>query len=571
MTSQAKLALNRKPSSLDLFRRLSRRREDRVDRHVDHGVDVDRVVEVAAAEREVQVVGEVDGGLAEQRDLLVRLVATEQEILVGAVRRKPVPVQRVQVRNVPDQVAVLAEVVVLVDVEQARRPVDELAALRDQPEFLRKRAIVVETLGLRDRPRRAAVEGEPAVARVDARVVADAGAGVLVVRGAGRERREAETDLEFERGQLHFTLRGLELHGTELVVAVVAAIDQVFASGHLAAAADFVVLPLVRQLRAEILARFETHCRTGILDVDRVDVLDAAILGQRRQHVAVDHRVAVGIGAIDVRVVDDAVVVDHAGIDTKRDRFGQRDVQQQVGVEVEAVRPFGHAEVDARPALELLGIGPVHDVADVARQRAGAVQRALRPAQHLDPVDVLQHEIAEQRRVVDVGRHGRRRRQRHVAVGAGVDVDAADHDAVGDAGIAVAAILHRHARHRPQRLDGVVDVGTLERFTRHRRDVERNLLHRLVAAGRRDDDFLERGSRLRDGRRHGALQACGSHCHRDQSPAWTRTMQASPHLDRQHVAPGLNFVAHDLTPVSAKRSGWIAVLVWKIDEPSFGP
>ncbi len=318
--------------------------------------------------------------------------------------------------------------------------------LRDQPEFLRERGVVVEPLGLRDRPRRAAVEREPAIARVHARVVADARAGVLVVRGARREGREAEADLEFECSQLHFALGRLELDGAELVVAVLAAIDQVFTAGHLAPPADFVVLPLVGQLGAEILGRLETQRGPGVLDVDRVDVLDATVLRQRRQHVAVDHRVAVGIGAIDVRVVDDAVVVDHAGIDAERGRFGQRHVQHQVGVEVEPVGPFGHAEVEARLALEVLRIGLVHDVADVAGQRAGAVQRSLRAAQHLDPGDVLQHEITEQRRVVDVGGHGRRRRQRHVAVGAGVDVDATDHDAVGDAGIAAS---HDPAPSRP--------------------------------------------------------------------------------------------------------------------------
>ncbi len=87
--------------------------------------------------------------------------------------------------------------------------------------------------------------------------------GVLVVRGARGECRETEADFEFERGQLHFAFGWLELDGAELVVVVLAAVDQVLAARHLAAPADFVVLPLVGQLRAEILARFEAQTPRG--------------------------------------------------------------------------------------------------------------------------------------------------------------------------------------------------------------------------------------------------------------------------------------------------------------------
>ena len=79
---------------------------------------------------------------------------------------------------------------------------------------------------------------------------------------------EAEADFEFECGELHFAFGRLELDGAEFVVVILAAVDQVCAARHLATPADFVVLPLVGQLRAESLARFEAQRRPRVLDVD---------------------------------------------------------------------------------------------------------------------------------------------------------------------------------------------------------------------------------------------------------------------------------------------------------------
>ena len=171
------------------------------------------------------------------------------------IRRQAVPVDRVEVRDVADEVAVLAEVIVLVGVVHAGRPVDELLALRDEPEFLRERRVVVEALGLCDRPRRTAIEREPAVAGVHTGVVADARAGVVVIRGARGQGCEAESEFHFEGRQTDFPLGRLDLHCAELIFLVLATRDEIVATRDLAPAADFVLLPLVGKLGLEVLVR----------------------------------------------------------------------------------------------------------------------------------------------------------------------------------------------------------------------------------------------------------------------------------------------------------------------------
>src|SRR3546814_9723613 len=56
---------------------------------------------------------------------------------------------------------------------------------------------------------------------------------------------------------------------------------------------------------------------------------------------------------------------------------------------VAAVRRFRRA---ARPAFERIGIGAVGDELDDAAERACAIERPLRAAQHLDPRDVERSE-----------------------------------------------------------------------------------------------------------------------------------------------------------------------------------
>ena len=115
----------------------------------------------------------------------------------------------------------------------------------------------------------------------------------------------------------------------------------------------------------------------------------------------------------------------------------------------------------------------------------------MRSTQHFDPVDVLDQEIREQRRVVVIGRNGRYRVQHDVAIAAVVDVDAANHDAVDGAGISITAVDHRDAIHGPQHVVLADGIQKLERVARHGRYVVRNFLHAGCTRGRGYDNLVK--------------------------------------------------------------------------------
>ena len=181
--------------------------------------------------------------------------------------------------------------------------------------------------------------------------------------------------------------------------------------------------------------------------------------------------------------------------------IAERDVQQAVG----GIGPVGGAAglgaVGRQLRDEFRRIRRVVDDLDGARDRARAVQRALRSAQHLDPLRIGEVQVDEQRNLIDVGRH-----QRHALPGQVrrsariVGVESANHD------VAVAAVGARpevgnaDARQQARDVGEVRDPGRSQLRTRDRRDVVGHVQHVLFAAAGGDDDFLERVARV-----------CGSH------------------------------------------------------------
>ena len=131
---------------------------------------------------------------------------------------------------------------------------------------------------------------------------------------------------------------------------------------------------------------------------------------------------------------------------------------------------------------------------------AGAEQRALRSAQHLDPVEVEERRKdvdraepdmpALDRRIVDVNAGGR---------GAGLGVDAADVDVrilvvvIGRGAVAVA--LERDPGAQSRQVVDAAQPLRVEFFLAERGDADRNVLQSLAAAGRRDHDFFECAAR----------------------------------------------------------------------------
>ena len=143
------------------------------------------------------------------------------------------------------------------------------------------------------------------------------------------------------------------------------------------------------------------------------------------------------------------------------------------------------ADLDEAAAV---GVRPPGDQADRAADRVAALERALRAAQDLDPLEIEQVEIgAGQRRIIDVvdidadaGLVGR----------AEIELaDAADRGA--DRGAEGGALLAQgHVRGLVGDLDEAVLAALLEQLGRNRGDRERRILQPLRAELGGDDHFL---------------------------------------------------------------------------------
>ena len=131
----------------------------------------------------------------------------------------------------------------------------------------------------------------------------------------------------------------------------------------------------------------------------------------------------------------------------------------------------------------------VGDVANRARQRAGAEQCALRPAQHLDAFRVEQ---------IEVGREERQRDDRFVEVDANLLLHAGliAHDLTGgdatDGHLTLPGpeVLHRQPGDVRRHALDVLDAASAQHLLGGRRDRERHVEDRLLALGGRDGDLL---------------------------------------------------------------------------------
>ncbi|MBV6418364.1 MAG: hypothetical protein CMLOHMNK_03183 [Steroidobacteraceae bacterium] len=389
------------------------------------------------------------------------------------------------------QEALLRLAEILVAVERADGPLGAPLAVRDEAQFLHKRAVAVGAHRGGHRARIVVIEREKAGLRVEARVLAHAVAGVVVVGGARGERREAEVDVRLERRDLDIARGGFELDRAVLVAAVAAAIA-VEAARFLPAPADLVALRRVRQREVDLVGRVPGERGAPVPDFDRVGVLLHVILGVVAQHPVRRDRNAVGIEPVEIHVIGESRVVEPRAGDAQRRGFAERNVDDSVDAVADIVRAVHFRAGGGDAAGELAGLRGARDVAHGAAEGARAVQRALRTAQHFDPLDVLQQEVRVDGRLVEIGRHRRDGRELVVAIGGTVRVHAADHDAVDDAGVAVTAIDDRDAWHGAHQVSVIEDLPAFEDISGDRRDVVGHIDHRFGAPRRRDDDLLER-------------------------------------------------------------------------------
>ena len=186
----------------------------------------------------------------------------------------------------------------------------------------------------------------------------------------------------------------------------------------------------------------------------------------------------------------------------------QRHVDHRLGGVVEiARRILGRADEAGRGRVDLRRVGDIGDIVDQPAQRRGTEQRALRAAQHLDPLQVER---------IDVGNADREARlhQRHFVqiiadrglalfmIGGGGD--AADHH-FGNAGL---IIVEDDAGQPGDIVRQAVGVHFLELFARDRADRQGDLANILVAlAGGDDDRAIVLAGRL--GQRRGGEQGGG--------------------------------------------------------------
>ena len=279
-------------------------------------------------------------------------------------------------------------------------------------------------------------------------------------------------------------------------------------------------VPVVVDLRQQLHARADVGHRVDRTRRDRVVVQD---LATRRNAVAgVD--LVVGADAIDgrvIRVVDTDVgvlarerrrnVVDVAAtvivVDDRAQRHrvgdeGQVEDRLHVGVRVTVGRD---AVAGLERALRLVELGLVRDVPDHAGLGTGAEQRALRPLEHLDAVEIgrIDVEVAVRHLsalVVQINRDIRPKTGRGTTL---ARLRAGREAAHEDFALPRSAARARDVR---QELDVIVegrDVELGQRLRRERLDGDGDVLDVLAASLGGDDDLIETagvGCRGREGR-----------------------------------------------------------------------
>ena len=201
----------------------------------------------------------------------------------------------------------------------------------------------------------------------------------------------------------------------------------------------------------------------------------------------------------DADLVDHVDVVDKAGIVLVIERCPDREIVRQAEVDgrtelIAGAFGFGifrqfRASLD-RNFAELRAAG---NVADCAAQRSCAVERTLGPQQNLDPLEVVELQVHEQRYFADVGSDRTAAVVIAVARADRVEVETANDDRVA---LSSPAVDDVDARHEGQQVRQFGQPLLRNLLASDGRDVERNVLHALGAASGGHDDLVRGNERL---------------------------------------------------------------------------
>ena len=220
--------------------------------------------------------------------------------------------------------------------------------------------------------------------------------------------------------------------------------------------------------------------------------LDGQILHGNRRHLEADVLLVHGIDAVSERAVDPAAIVLLADNEARREHIvddGQ--VDRHVGAVV-AAAAVGGGTAGAGLEVEIVQLCIVGEHPHHAVQRARAVQRALRSAQHFDVVQVIGIQVRFHRGSHEAERH----RIEVVADGAraGEQRTCGGHAAYREQGFAaLAGDVDGDARYLTECVRDALKARLVEIGAGRDGHRDGHVLQALLALLRRDDDLLEAG------------------------------------------------------------------------------
>ena len=352
-----------------------------------------------------------------------------------------------------------------------------------------------------------------------------------------RRRRSVEVDVELvahravadDVAPLECAHVGGQRQGDAALIEIVLAIDQVGLHR------QQIVVGVVDRPIAELRRFGGAQDAAG---VGRAAALAQAVDGQASAGVGAQAEGEGHAGALDVFIVDVAVVGDVAQVAVARlghDAEGHTNAVAQLGAAVQSdveAAEVADAGVHLQPRFTT---GRLGDVADGAASGVAAVQRALRAPQHFNPLQIehVEHgaRLACDVDVVDVDRHRRvSGEQRFVSANAA-------HEDLGPAGGA-RVLLDHDVGHLDFQVIEPADLFGLQLARTQGRDGQRRLLQFFLPALCRHRDhrgfFDSRGGRLRpsqwrgQGHRHRRAQGAHHECGGRPLNATLRGHGASP-------------------------------------------
>lgn len=204
------------------------------------------------------------------------------------------------------------------------------------------------------------------------------------------------------------------------------------------------------------------------------------------------NRRAGGIETIQIGLVYEAGLISQAGIQAHGESFRHGKIQHPADIFVGRMSMGCIADPDLDFGVEGLWIRDVLHEADRATQRAGAVQGPLRSAQNLHVIQVLQPQVDEQRRIVDVCRY----RRNHWGCQCQLTCCRLAVQAANDQRRAVDAserslVRYVDAGYRVRKRRNILDAALFQRGAGNCRDADRKILRRNCPARCRHDDFLQ--------------------------------------------------------------------------------